>query len=479
MTQRSCGVLLPLFSLPGDYSIGSVGAEAYRFLDYMAEGGFRWWQVLPFCFPAAGNSPYSSFSAFSYHYALIDLPTLAEEGLITREELLSARGEDPTVCEYGRLGEERFSLLARAASRMTDRTPVYDYLASHPGTERFCRFMALRRANGGRPWQAFTTDQYDEEYYYAWAFTQYTFHRQWTALHAAAAARGIRILGDIPIYVDYESADVFSSPALFDLGKDGSPRSVAGVPPDDFAEEGQLWGNPLYDWARMKEDGYRWWRDRLAHELGDTDGVRIDHFRAFSSYYSIPSEARTALEGSWREGPGLPLVRALQETAGDRLLVAEDLGGDRAPDVRALLAESGLPGMRVFQFAHPEDPRCVHMPSNYTENTVAYTGTHDNNTLLGHLFSLPERERLRLFRLVGYEGEGIGAGFDAIVAALYASRASLVILPIGDVLRLGAEGRINRPGVAEGNWRVRVLPSQLARAEWSFFSRLARESGRT
>ncbi len=478
MQERASGILMPIFSLPGEYGIGSIGREAVAFLDRAREGGFRWWQILPFSYPAAGNSPYSSFSAFSYHYALIDLPELCERGLITGEELLAARVSDPTLCAYDRLGEERFSLLSRAAARMEDRAPVLDFLRAHPGTERFCRFMALRRANGDRPFVAFETDRYDEEYYFAWAFTQYTFARQWAALRREAAAREIRIMGDLPIYVFYESADVFFSPEQFALDESFSPRAVAGVPPDDFSKDGQLWGNPLYDWERMKEDGFAWWRERLAHALADTDGVRIDHFRAFASYFSIPAGAESALAGHWCEGPGLPLVRALQETAAGRLLVAEDLGGDTAPDVQALLRSSGLPGMRVLQFAKPENPKSVHLPENYEENTLAYTGTHDNDTLMGHLLSLPERERLALFRRLGYEGEGIGAGFDAAVRALYRSPASLVILPIGDVLCAGSERRVNRPGIPDGNWRTRILSSELARADFAFFRRLAEETGR-
>ncbi len=478
MNERASGILMPIFSLPGDYGIGSVGREAVAFLDYMKEGGFSWWQILPFPYPAAGNSPYSSFSAFSYHYALIDLPSLADEGLITPAELLSARGSDPTVCEYDRLGDGRFALLSRAAARMADRTPVYAFLRDRPGCARFCRFMALRRANGERPWPQFTTDAYDEEYYFAWAFTQYTFARQWARVREEAAARGIRILGDIPIYVDYDSADVFSAPALFQLDEKNAPRAVAGVPPDEFSADGQLWGNPLYDWDRMKADGFAWWRERLSHTLRDTDGVRIDHFRAFASYFRIPADAETALAGEWREGPGLPLVEALRETAGGRLLVAEDLGGDTAPDVQALLRASGLPGMRVLQFAKTEDPCSAHLPQNYVENTVAYTGTHDNDTLLGYLQKLPERERLALFRRLGYDGEGLGAGFDAAVRALYRSRSSLVVLPIGDVLCAGSERRVNRPGIPDGNWRTRILASELARADWGFFRALAAETGR-
>ena len=468
---RASGVLLPAFSLPGEYSIGSFGAPAKRFVDLLHQGGFSWWQVLPFCLPGAGNSPYKSYSAFSYNYAFVDLPTLHEEGLLARAELDAARQETPYLCEYDRLERERFALLARAAARVGDRTPIYDFLKENPGTEQFCRFMALRRANDNRPWREFTTDRYDEEYYFAWAFTQYAFCRQFDDLHRYAAARGVRILGDIPIYVDYESSDVFENRRGFLLKQDNTPSAVAGVPPDYFSEEGQLWGNPLYDWGAMQADGYAWWQERLRHTLSTFDGVRIDHFRAFASYFNIPAEAKTAREGAWQTGPGEALIDRLREVAGDRLIVAEDLGGE-TPDVRALLDYSGFPGMRVFQFAFLGDKESPHLPHNYNKNTVAYSGTHDNDTLLGYLFSLSEEMRHRVFRYCGYGGADMDAGFSAVLRTLYASHADLLILPVQDLLRFGEDTRINRPGTPTGNWTYRVTEEQLARVDLAYFRSL-------
>ncbi len=470
--SRASGVLLPIFSLPGDYSVGSFGTHARRFVDFLQEGGFTWWQVLPFCLPGAGDSPYKSYSAFSYNYAFIDLPTLYEEGLITRAELDGARQETPYLCEYRRLEKERFVLLSRAAGRVADRTPIYTFLKENPGVEKFCRFMALRQANGDRPWREFTADTVDEDYYFAWAFTQHTFCRQFAALHRYAADRGVKIMGDIPIYVDYESADVYGDPGLFELDADGKPAAVAGVPPDYFAEDGQLWGNPLYNWDEMAKDGYAWWRERLRHTLTCFDGVRIDHFRAFASYFRIPAGAETAKAGAFRVGPGEPLVDALRAVAGDRLIVAEDLGGE-TPDVRALLGYSKFPGMRVFQFGFTGGCDNLHLPHNYPKNSVTYSGTHDNDTLLGYLFSLDEETRRRVFRYVDYAGRDIDESIPYVLRTLYASHADLLILPVQDLLKFGEDTRINRPGTPSGNWGYRVTEEQLGRVDLSFFRSLS------
>ena len=475
--SRASGVLLPLFSLPGGYSVGSAGEAAFRFIDQLAEGGFRLWQVLPFCLPGEGDSPYKSYSAFSYNYALVDLPDLYSRGLLTAGELAGAREETPYLCEYPRVARERFALLARAAGRVGDRSAVYAFLENNPGTERFCRFMALRRENNDRPWRLFTTDRYDEEYYFAWAFTQYAFSEQWAAVRHHAAQRGVRIMGDIPIYVDYESADVWANRELFLLDRDRMPAAVAGVPPDYFSETGQLWGNPLYNWDRMRTDGYAWWQDRLRHTLSSFDMVRIDHFRAFASYYYIPAGAEDARAGHWCPGPGEELIDRLRAVAGEGRIVAEDLGGE-APEVKALLAYSGFPGMRVLQFGFLSGDNESHLPHNYGKNTATYTGTHDNDTLLGYLFSLREEERRRVFDYCGYAGTDIDRGIDAIIRTMYGSHADLFVLPVQDLLRFGEDTRINRPGTPRGNWTYRVTADQLASIDWQAYKTLATRYGR-
>lgn len=478
--NRASGVLLPLSSLPGGYSIGAPGREARQFIDLLSAGGFSYWQVLPFCLPGEGNSPYKSYSAFSYNYALIDLPTLAARGLLTEGELAAAAETTPYLCEYDRLARERFPLLCRAASRLggSEREPVYRFLESNAGVEKFCRFMALRKANGGKPWRAFDTDRYDPDYYFAWAFTQYEFCRQWADLRTYAAAHGVRLMGDIPIYVDYESADVWADRQLFLLNEDNLPAAVAGVPPDYFSETGQLWGNPLYDWDRMAEDSYAWWRERLRHTLSSFDCVRIDHFRAFASYYHIPADAEDARAGHWCKGPGEDMIDRLREVAAPGQIVAEDLGGE-APEVKELLDYSGFPGMRVFQFAFlDEDPANTHLPYNYPHNAVSYTGTHDNDTLLGFLFSRTEGERRRIFDYCGYAGRDMNEGFSAVLRTMYASHAGLFILPLQDLLRFGEDTRINRPGTPRGNWEYRVTAAQLASIDPTPYAALAKAYGR-
>ena len=459
--KRASGVLLPIFSLPGEYSCGALGREARDFVDLLADCGFSWWQTLPLCLPGEGDSPYKSYASASLNYAFIDLPSLFEEGLITEAELMAARQESPYLCEYERIARERFPLLARAAARLTDRAPVEAFLEANPSSEAFCRFMALREKNGGRPFPTWTEQEPDPELVFAWGFTQYTFLRQWNTLRAYAASRGVRILGDMPIYVDYDSADVRENPHLFDLRDDLSPAAVAGVPPDCFSADGQLWGNPLYDWDAMKRENYGWWRARMAGAARLFDGVRIDHFRAFASYYRIPAEAPSARGGEWIKGPGRELTDLLTAAAPDCLIIAEDLGGN-TPDVRALLEESGFPGMRVLQFAFSEGHDNFHMPHNYEKNCVAYTGTHDNDTLLGYLFALDSATRRRFFDYCGYAGEDIDAGMPAAIHTMLASHAGLCILPLQDLLGFGTDTRINRPGTPRGNWVFRTTADQLA-----------------
>ena len=461
---------MPIFSLPGPYGCGTLGEEARAFVDRLSEGGFGWWQTLPLCLPGAGNSPYMSYAASSLNYAFVDPDTLYEEGLLRREELIGARQSQPYLCEHARLGEERYALLCRAASRVHDRNPVYEFLHRHPSVAEFCRFMALREQNRNLPFRAWQETLPEEERVYRWGFTQYEFLRQWDALHAYAATHGVHIMGDMPIYVSYESADVREHPHLFLLRKDGTPAAVAGVPPDCFSEDGQLWGNPLYDWAAMAEEGYAWWTDRMAFAGRMFDGVRIDHFRAFSSYYRIPAHAKTAREGEWVPGPGLALTDRLAKAVPHCQIVAEDLGGN-TEEVRRLLQESGFPGMRVFQFAFEEDGDNPHLPHNYAYNCVAYTGTHDNNTLLGYLTEIAPDRRTRLFQYCGYTGEDLRAGIRFVIRALLSSHAGLCIFPVQDLLGYGADTRINRPGTAEGNWQVRLTAEQLSSVDWKGYAR--------
>ena len=469
--KRSSGVLLHVSSLHGEYSVGSFGRPAFEIVDFLAEAGFGWWQVLPFCVPDECGSPYKSEASFAGNPAFIDLPLLAAEGLLTEGELAAAKQKTPYAVEHARLATEREALLRKAAARATNRAEILDFIKKRPAVASACRFLALKRANLGKPWQEFTVFvPYDEDYFY-YAFTQYHFLRQWAAVKSYANAKGISVIGDIPIYVAADSADVYEGREQFLLDEDGHPTVLSGVPPDYFAKDGQLWGNPLYDYKKMKADGFAWWRRRLAFMLELFDGVRIDHFRGFEAFWSVPRNAKTAREGKWVKGPGMALVKALREVAGDKLIIAEDLG-DITDGVRALVKKSGFPGMRVLQFAFLGDPKTPHLPHNYEENAVAYTGTHDNNTLLGYVWELDGATRERMLEYCGYTDSDWDKGYDAILRTVMRSHAGLVIFPIQDLLGFGADTRMNTPGRSEGNWTYRVTAEQLRSLDAKKYRRL-------
>ncbi len=476
--KRQSGILLPVSALPGAYSCGAFGAAARAFIERLAQGGFSVWQVLPFCLPDECHSPYKSFSTFSGNPYFIDLDDLVQQGLLTRAEAEGARQGTPYACEYERLSVQRLPLLRKACERMTDRAPIDAYLSAHPDAAKFCRFMGHRAAAGDTPWYTWRTDACDRETERLWQFLQYTFDRQWRALRAFANSRGISIIGDIPMYVAEDSADVWANPEEFQLGKDGRPSAVAGVPPDYFSRDGQLWGNPLYNYRHMKQNGFAFWRRRMAAMAEWFDGVRIDHFRAFESYYSIPL-GKSAKEGKFIKGPGMPLIRALREAAGDTMLIAEDLG-DITPAVRQLLEKSGLPGMRVLQFAFLSPGESLHQPHMYHNNCVAYTGTHDNNTLLGYMFEQSEEERGRLLRYIGREGEDFNRPcvYRSVLRTLLMSGAGMCIFPIQDLLMYGADTRINTPGRASGNWSYRVTEEQMQSIDFAALLDMNRMYGR-
>ncbi len=476
--RRASGVLMHISSLPGDFGIGSFGKEAKAFAKTLADAGFTWWQVLPFCPTDEFYSPYKSVSCFAGNPYFIDLPTLAEEGLITPAELEAAREKTPYACEFARLEAERLPLLLTAASRVKNPAPIHTFLDAHPQIKRACEFLALREANEHRLWTEWTITRADPADVFAWGFIEYTFYRQWADVKRYANDLGVKIIGDIPIYVSLDSADVWANRELFDLDEDFAPRNVAGVPPDYFSADGQLWGNPLYRWDRMKQDNYAWWSERLETMLTLFDGVRIDHFRALESYWSVPADAETAREGKWVKGPGKPFIRRLREVAGDKLIIAEDLG-DITPAVNELISYSGFPGMRVMQFAFLGDPASPHLPHNYAQNTVAYTGTHDNNTLLGYVWEQSDDNRRRLLAYCQYTDKNWDACYGNIIRTVLASHAFLTIFPIQDLLRHGSDCRMNTPGRAIGNWayritreQMRAIPVQALRADNSMYGRI-------
>ncbi len=466
--KRCSGVLTHISCLPGDYSEGSFGRYAKEWIDFLADCHFTYWQVLPFCLPDDCNSPYKSYSAFSGNPHFIDLEILEKQQLITAEELTAARQQTPYVCEFDRLAKERMELLKKVALRVRDTTAIDAFFEQHPHCEKFCEFMARKQANGMKEWMHWTVDGYDEKERFSWKFIQYTVFTQWLDIKQYANQKGIKIIGDIPIYVALDSSDVWSNPSQFQLNKKNIPCAVAGVPPDYFSADGQLWGNPLYRWSAMKKDGYAWWKDRMAFMCELFDGVRIDHFRGLESYFSVPYGETTARNGTWKRGPGMSLVKELQKVAKNKLIIAEDLG-EITPQVRQLVKDSTFPGMRVLQFAFLGDEKSVHLPHNYENNCVAYTGTHDNNTLLGYVWDMDEQTRAKFLTYFGYQNENWDNCYDTVLRSMLASHAGLVIFPIQDLLQYGQDTRLNVPGSSEHNWAFRITREQLAtidREKW-------------
>ena len=467
-------------SLYGDYSVGSFGKEAYEFIDFLSDCGFSYWQVLPFCMTDECNSPYKSLASFGANPMFIDLPTLRDRGLLTDEELCSARQSTPYLCEYDRLSRERLPLLRRAALRVSDheRQRISEFIQKNAPLSKAAEFLALREANGGSLWSEWTVDTPQSEELFFWQFVQYEFFAQWMRIKEYANCKSIKIIGDIPIYVALDSADVWADPEQFQLDERRRPTSVAGVPPDYFSADGQLWGNPLYDWKKMKADGYAWWSRRIEYMLTLFDGVRIDHFRGFESYWSIPAHAKTAKEGKWVKGPGRAIVDKIKEIADGRLIIAEDLG-DITPEVERLLKYSKFPGMRVFQFAFLGDRETPHLPHNYIKNCISYTGTHDNNTLLGYVWEMDADTRRQVFEYCNCESDDWNHGCIMIIKTMMASHSDTVIFPIQDIFVYGADTRMNTPGTSKSNWAYRITSDQLMGVDRAKFARLNSLYGRS
>ncbi len=465
--KRTSGILLPVFSLPGQYGCGTLGKSAYDWIDALKSGGFTYWQILPLGITDGYNSPYTSCSSFSGNPFFIDPASLYEQGLVTKDELDSQKVSDPYLCQFDTLRLKRYAFLKKAAMRVTDKSAIEAFMADNPHVSSTAEFLALREANGGKAWTEWTVTTPDASELFAWQFIQYEFHREWNELHAYAAQNGVAIIGDLPFYVSLDSYDVYSAPEQFMLDEDGKPACVAGVPPDYFSADGQLWGNPIYNWKKMRSDGYAWWRARLKYMLSLFDGIRIDHFRAISAYWSIPNGAKSAKEGHWEKGPSKELIDAFKEVADGKLILAENLGMIDA-DTQSLLEYSTYPGMAVFQFGFDGSASSPHLPHNYQNNLVAYTGTHDNNTLLGFLWELDEGTRGNVLDYMGNPPDA----HSAIMRALLMSAAGTVIFPIQDVLKYGADTRINTPGRADNNWRYRVTKQQLDTVDWAHFAHL-------
>ena len=469
--ERSSGILLPVFSLPGAYGIGSLGREARAFADFLRDAGQKWWQVLPVGPTGAGNSPYTSASTFAGNPLLIDLEDLWDRGLLTEAELSAARMPEGAAIDYAALYETREPLLRRAFSRLDggEAQAVRNFAAANPWLREYALYRALKAHFGEAAWYDWPDKalrDHDPAALDAWrtrladnvAFhetVQSWFFSQWKALKDHANSLGVGIIGDLPIYVSLDSADVWSERKEFLLDETGKPSRVAGVPPDYFSAEGQLWGNPLYDWAAQKKDGFGWWIRRVEGASHLFDAIRIDHFRAFERYWSVPTGAETAREGRWEPGPGMDLLGVLTNWFPHITYIAEDLGL-LTPEVHQLRQTAGLPGMKVLEFAF-SGPDNAYLPHNYdSRRCVCYTGTHDNDTALGWYDHAGEAERAFAERYLGASGR------EEVRRALLrwgmGSTAELFVAQMQDYLALGSEGRINVPGVAAGNWRWRMAP---------------------
>ena len=477
---RSCGVLTHISSLPGKYGIGTMGKEAEAFVGWLSAAGQTYWQILPIGPTGFGDSPYQSFSAFAGNPYFIDPDGLGEAGFVTAEELREAEYHgDPAAVDYGWLFESRRTLFCRAMSRFFAAPPT-DF-------EEFCAkedwwlgnytlFMAVKDAHDGLPYLRWEAElrRRDPAALQMWRvkcaegvryyqMLQYLFYTQWKRFKQYANDHGIQLIGDIPIYVAPDSADVWANPHLFLLNDEEKPTQVAGCPPDLFSADGQLWGNPLYDWAAMQRDGYRFWLARLAACLRLHDVVRIDHFRAFADYYCIPATDDTARNGVWRLGPGMDLFDTIRCRFGDLPIIAEDLGS-LSDAVTTLLRDSGLPGMKVLQFAFDPYGDSEHLPHHHPQNAVVYTGTHDNDTTAGWFAANPaEAAFARRYLRMGAAENPVRPFMQGALA----SPAAVCVLTVQDLLGLGAEARMNTPSVPEGNWtwRLTALPDA-ATAAW-------------
>ncbi len=490
--DRSCGILLPVTSLPSKYGIGCFSTEAYRFIDFLVEAGQTWWQILPLGQTGYGDSPYQSFSTFAGNPYFIDLEQLAGEGYLTLEELEQYDfGSNPSYVDYERIYQVRYLILHKAFENSPfasspkgkwsdsrynqDRYAFETYIKNNQEwLDDYAFYSALKGRFENAAWTEWDEDirlrrpeamkKWHTELQSSirfFCFIQYMFFRQWKAIKEYAAKHGIRILGDLPIYVALDSADTWSHPELFKLDEFGRPTVVAGCPPDAFSATGQLWGNPIYDWKRHRRENYAWWKSRMERAFFLYDAVRIDHFRGFESYYEIPADSETAMIGEWVKGPGMELFHALKEVIGGRQVIAEDLGF-LTPEVHELLKESGYPGMKVLQFAFDAKSDSEYQPHHYTPNCVVYTGTHDNETTRGWFDSVDPKIRDYAFRYLGVNNKD--DALQAMIRAAMMSVAGICIIPMQDYLGLGNEARINMPSTLGGNWKWRLRPGAIKKS---------------
>lgn len=492
LDKRNSGVLMHISSMPSAWGIGVFDENCLHFIDKISAAGFAYWQVLPFHPVDQAGSPYCSASAFAGNFLFIDPAGLAADGLCTKADAETNRYTgSPYTADYAFAAEKRMALLKicfqNSYADLKDKIEAFK--AENAWLAPFALYMALKDVHGEKPWWQWGDDARFEDAVQKkdgrlqdgcrfWEFVQYLFFKQWKKIKSYANEKGVAVIGDMPVYVAMDSADVWANTALFEIDqKTLAPTEIAGVPPDYFSADGQLWGNPLYNWRAMQKDGYSWWISRLQNALTLYDVVRIDHFRAFASYWAVPAESETAREGRWRKGPGMDLFQTVLRAVGRKPIIAEDLG-TFGEDVVKLLKDSGFPGIKVVQFGFDAHADSLHLPHHAVENCVFYLGTHDNNTLLGWLWEASEEDRRFALDYCGFTGSNWGdGGYQSpscrkIIETVWRSSANTTIIAFQDLCGFGSDARMNIPGVPEKNWRFRTTRETIDQIDFAYFQKI-------
>lgn len=492
LDKRNSGVLMHISSMPSAWGIGVFDENCLHFIDKISAAGFAYWQVLPFHPVDQAGSPYCSASAFAGNFLFIDPAGLADDGLCTKADAETNRYTgSPYTADYAFAAEKRMALLKTCFqnSYADLKDKIEAFKAENAWLAPFALYMALKDVHSEKPWWQWGGDARFEDAVQKkdgclqdgcrfWEFVQYLFFKQWKKIKSYANEKGVAVIGDMPVYVAMDSADVWANTALFEIDqKTLAPTEIAGVPPDYFSADGQLWGNPLYNWRAMQKDGYSWWISRLQNALTLYDVVRIDHFRAFASYWAVPAESETAREGHWRKGPGMDLFQTVLRAVGRKPIIAEDLG-TFGEDVVKLLKDSGFPGIKVVQFGFDAHADSLHLPHHAVENCVFYLGTHDNNTLLGWLWEASEEDRRFALDYCGFTGSNWGdGGYQSqscrkIIETVWRSSANTTIIAFQDLCGFGSDARMNIPGVPEKNWRFRTTRETIDQIDFAYFQKI-------
>ncbi len=475
MRNRSSGILMHIASLPSAYGIGDFGKEAYDFVDFLVKSSQKNWQILPLGVTGYGDSPYQCFSAFAGNPYFIDLDEFVQKGYLSIQDVKNFDlGKDPNYIDYGILYKNKMELLRMAYKKgnkelKKDLVKFYDQNKSW--LREFALYMAIKGHNNNKSWlewdkeykninskAVLAFEKEKEEDLFFWVFTQYFFSSQWNKLKEYANENGVSIIGDLPIYVSEDSSDIWANPSLFNIDKSLKPITVAGCPPDAFSKTGQLWGNPIYNWAAMEKENYQWWIKRIKHSFELYDTLRIDHFRGFEAYWEVKYGSKTAIDGQWVKGPGMKLFSKIKDELGELDIIAEDLGF-LTEEVHQMIEETGFPGMKVLQFAFDTREESDYLPHNYVKNSVVYTGTHDNHTAVGWFENVPKED---LNYAIKYLKLNYDEGFNwGLIRGAWSSVANLAVAPIQDFLGLGDESRINIPSTLGTNWTWRISKSDL------------------